>query len=75
MRSSEKRSDPTKRGRFNIGETEIVAASLEATVETVGYTVRLPRKLNGNEWGKSNVGNIKQQKKVEKWMEMRDEAL
>ena len=60
MRSSEKRSDPTKR---NIGETEIVAASLEATVETVGYTVRLPRKFNSNEWEKSNLGNIKQQKK------------
>ena len=43
MRSTSKRSDPTKRGRFNIGEKEIVAVSVEAIVETVGYTVSFPK--------------------------------
>jgi len=43
MRETGKRSDPAKRGRFNIGEKEIVSVALEASVETVGQTVVFPR--------------------------------
>lgn len=42
MGDTAKRSDPRKRGRFNLGEKEIISAARAATVETVGYTVDFP---------------------------------
>lgn len=43
MAPTPKRGDPKKRGRFNIGEKELIAVALHATVETVGTTVTFPR--------------------------------
>ena len=43
MRHTDKRSDPRKRGRFNLGEKELISVAMEATVETVGATVVFPR--------------------------------
>ena len=37
-----KRLDPTKRGRFNSGEKEVVAVASYAKVTTVGHTVTFP---------------------------------
>ena len=42
MADTPKRSDPTKRGRFNLGEKEIVAVAISATIETAGTTVLFP---------------------------------
>ena len=42
MAPTAKRSDPTKRGRFNIGEKEIISLSIWATVETKGTTISFP---------------------------------
>ena len=38
-----KRLDPIKRGRFNIGEKDVISVAIEAEVETVGHTVTFPR--------------------------------
>ena len=38
-----KRGDPKKRGRFNMGEKEIISVALDAVIETVGYTIEFPR--------------------------------
>ncbi len=43
MRHTQKRTRPDKRGRFNLGEKELISIALEATVETVGHTVTFPR--------------------------------
>ena len=43
MGYTEKRLDPAKRGRFNIGEKDVISVAIEAEVETVGYTVTFPR--------------------------------
>ena len=43
MGHTRKRLDPTKRGRFNIGEKNVISVALEARVETVGHTVTFPR--------------------------------
>ena len=37
-----KRKDPTKRGRFNMGEKELVSVAIEASIKTVGHTVEFP---------------------------------
>ena len=37
-----KRTDPAKRGRFNLGEKEIIAVALSAEIETTGTTVSFP---------------------------------
>ena len=42
MGATPKRGDPTKRGRFNIGEKEVISVAAEATIETVGRTVHFP---------------------------------
>ena len=42
MADTPKRSDPTKRGRFNLGEKEIIAVAVEAEIETAGTTVSFP---------------------------------
>ena len=57
MKHTDKRYDPAKRGRFNVGEKEFISVALEAEVDTVGYTVRFPREggrkvsKNGRERG------------------------
>lgn len=43
MGETAKRKDPTKRGRFNLGEKEVVSVAIEAKVETVGTTVKFPQ--------------------------------
>ncbi len=43
MAETAKRADPTKRGRFNLGEKEIIAVALCAEIETTGTTVSFPR--------------------------------
>ena len=43
LKHTDKRFSPTKRGRFNMGEKELVSVALEATIETVGHTVEFPR--------------------------------
>ena len=52
LKSTPKRRDPTKRGRFNLGEKEFISVALTARVETVGHTVTFPR--NG---GRRSVRN------------------
>lgn len=43
LKPTPKRQDPTKRGRFNLGEKELISVALEAVVETAGWTVEFPR--------------------------------
>ena len=43
MGHTSKRFDHTKRGRFNIGEKDVISVAIEAEVETVGYTATFPR--------------------------------
>ena len=42
MKPTAKRLDPTRRGRFNIGEKEIISVAIEAEIRTVGHTVVFP---------------------------------
>ena len=42
MAPTQKRGDPTRRGRFNSGEKEIISLARSATIMTVGYTVLFP---------------------------------
>ena len=42
MGASSKRASPIKRGRFNLGEKELIAVALEATIQTVGHTIHFP---------------------------------
>ena len=42
MADTPKRGDPGKRGRFNLGEKEIVAVALTGEIETMGTTVTFP---------------------------------
>ena len=42
MAPTAKRLDPSKRGRFNLGEKEIMSVALSGEVETVGTTVSFP---------------------------------
>ena len=53
MGPTPKRHDPAKRGRFNMGEKELVSVAVEAKVETVGHTVHFPR-LGGRVTGPNN---------------------
>ncbi len=39
MGHTKKRLSPTKRGRFNVGEKDVISIAIEAEVETVGHTV------------------------------------
>ena len=43
-----KRLDPQKRGRFNVGEKEVISVAAEAVVETVGHTIKFPREGGRN---------------------------
>ena len=43
MGPTAKRLEPTKRGRFNLGEKEIIAVSRAARIETVGTTIIFPK--------------------------------
>ena len=49
MGHTDKRAQPTKRGRFNIGEKDVISIAIDAEVETVGYTVTFPRRESGRE--------------------------
>ena len=42
MKPTAKRADPRKRGRFNLGEKEVISVAHQAEVETVGQTVSFP---------------------------------
>ena len=52
MADTPKRTDPAKRGRFNLGEKEIIAVAESAEIETVGTTIRFP--LEGGRETKPN---------------------
>ena len=43
MAFTKKRTDANKRGRFNMGEKELIAISEDATIETVGNTISFPK--------------------------------
>ena len=43
MAETSKRLDPDKRGRFNLGDKEVISVALWARVETVGWTVDFPQ--------------------------------
>ena len=59
MGHTAKRSQPTKRGRFNIGEKDVISVAIKAKVETVGRTVTFPsagpRKVDTNLRAKGTV--------------------
>lgn len=42
MAPTPKRSDPTKRGRFNTGEKEAISVAIEASIITKGTTISFP---------------------------------
>ena len=42
MKPTPKMGNANVRGRFNIGEKELLSIAREATIETVGYTVKFP---------------------------------
>ena len=42
MADTPKRMDPEKRGRFNLGDKEVISVSTWAQLETVGWTVLFP---------------------------------
>lgn len=43
MGQTDKRLDHKKRGRFSIGEKDVISVAVEAEVETKGFTVTFPR--------------------------------
>ena len=43
MKHTPKRENPSQRGRFNLGEKELVSVAAEALIETAGNTVHFPR--------------------------------
>ena len=43
MGNTPKRADPLKRGRFNLGDKEVISVAREATIETVGSSVTFPQ--------------------------------
>ena len=43
MGETNKRSDPEKRGRFNLGDKEVLAVATWGRIETVGWTVEFPQ--------------------------------
>ena len=43
LKSTPKRRDPAKRGRFNLGEKEFISVAVTAQVDTVGHTVFFPK--------------------------------
>lgn len=57
-----KRLQPTKRGRFNVGEKDVISVAIEAEVETVKHTVKFPRtgsrELTSNSRAKGTVVRI-----------------
>ena len=62
MGPTRKRLTPTKRGRFNIGEKDVISIAIEAEVETVGHTVTFPvtgsREVTTNSRTKGTVVSV-----------------
>ena len=50
MGETDKRSDPEKRGRFNLGEKEVLSVAVYAVVQTVGWTVSFPPEGGREVW-------------------------
>lgn len=50
MGETVKRSDPEKRGRFNLGEKEVLSVAVYAAVLTVGWTVSFPPEGGREVW-------------------------
>ena len=42
MADTPKRLDPTARGRFNLGDKEVISVSIWSKIDTVGWTVEFP---------------------------------
>ena len=57
MGPTAKRGDPTKRGRFNLGEKEILSVARSASIATVGYEVIFPP--NGGREVRQNPTNTR----------------
>ena len=62
MGHTDKRLQPTKRGRFNMGEKDVISVATEAEVETVGHTVTFlrmgSRQLTSNSRVKGTVVRV-----------------
>ena len=59
MGNTPKRNDPTKRGRFNRGEKDVISVAKEATIETTGTTVRfLPDRTRNQENNERTRGTL-----------------
>ena len=52
MKPTTKQSNPNVRGRFNLGEKELISIAKDAVIETVGHTVTFPE--NGGRVYKKN---------------------
>ncbi len=53
MGETQKRQDPEKRGRFNLGDKEVISVAKWAAIETTGWTIEFPpeggRRAKANE--------------------------
>ena len=74
MGHTAKRRHPTKRGRFNIGEKDVISVAIKADVETVGHTVSFPatgsREETSNSRDKGTVVRV-----LMPWNEQQSEEL
>ena len=75
MGRTAKRRQPIKRGRFNIGEKDVISVAIEAEVETVGHTVSFPptgssREVTANSRRKGTVVKV-----LMPWNERQSEEL
>ena len=57
MGHTDKRAQPTKRGRFNIGGKDVISVAIEAEVETVGHSVAFPPREGSRDGSKEVAEN------------------
>ena len=62
MGDTTKRQDPEKRGRFNLGDKEVISLARWATINTVGWTVEFPenggRQVRPNKRKKGTIVSV-----------------
>ncbi len=63
MGNTPKRADPLKRGRFNLGDKEVISVALEATIDTVGSSITFPPNggapiVTGNDQAKGTTVSV-----------------
>lgn len=66
-----KRSEANKRGRFNLGEKEIIAVSTRAIIETVGRTIH----FHGDGTRTDEVNARKRGTRIEVWLPWTEEQI